>query len=150
MPKCDFNKVAKQHPMPKCYFNIIEIALRHGCSPVNLVHFSEHLFLGTPLDDCSCWVLMWYIVVHGYVKLKIIGACHRGPDTSFCLGVRGKFSYQILLPWSLSNAKLHCTAVKLLLLKYTLLGALYWVVYLHILKNLRKNYEKFLQLGKGE
>ena len=31
MPKCDFNKVAKQ------------IALRHGCSPVNLLHiFRAH------------------------------------------------------------------------------------------------------------
>ena len=28
MPKCDFNKVS----------NFIEIALRHGCSPVNLLH----------------------------------------------------------------------------------------------------------------
>ena len=33
MPKCDFNK-----------------ALRHRCSPVNLL--SEHLFLRTPLGDC--------------------------------------------------------------------------------------------------
>ena len=31
MPKCDFNKVAKKS-------NFIEIALRHGCSPVNLLH----------------------------------------------------------------------------------------------------------------
>ena len=31
MPKCDFNKVAKQS-------NFIEITLRHGCSPVNLLH----------------------------------------------------------------------------------------------------------------
>ena len=31
MPKCDFNKVAKQS-------KFIEIALRHGCSPVNLLH----------------------------------------------------------------------------------------------------------------
>ena len=29
MPRCDFNKVL-------C--NFIEIALRHGCSPVNLLH----------------------------------------------------------------------------------------------------------------
>ena len=29
MPKCDFNKVAK---------NFIEITVRHGCSPVNLLH----------------------------------------------------------------------------------------------------------------
>ena len=41
MPKCDFNKVAR---------NVIEIALRHGCSPVNLLHifrtpFPEHLLV---------------------------------------------------------------------------------------------------------
>ena len=30
MPKCDFNKVAAS--------NFIEITLRHGCSPVNLLH----------------------------------------------------------------------------------------------------------------
>ena len=29
MSKCDFNKVA---------FNFIETTLRHGCSPVNLLH----------------------------------------------------------------------------------------------------------------
>ena len=32
--------------------SFIEIALRHGCSPVNCCIFSEHLFLGTPLGDC--------------------------------------------------------------------------------------------------
>ena len=32
--------------------NFIEIALRHGCSPVNFCIFSEHLFLRTPLDGC--------------------------------------------------------------------------------------------------
>ena len=32
MPKCDFNKVAKQ------------IALRHGCSPVNFLYISRALF----------------------------------------------------------------------------------------------------------
>ena len=37
MSKCDFNKVAP-----------------HGCSLVNLLHFSEHLFLGTPLGGCFC------------------------------------------------------------------------------------------------
>ena len=34
--------------------NFIEITLRHGCSPVNLLHFSEHLFLRTPLDGGFC------------------------------------------------------------------------------------------------
>ena len=35
MPKCDFNKVAKQS---KLQGNFIEIALRYGCSPINLLH----------------------------------------------------------------------------------------------------------------
>ena len=35
MPKCDFNKVAR---------NFIEIALRHGCSPVNLLHIFRPRF----------------------------------------------------------------------------------------------------------
>ena len=45
MPKCDFNKFAR---------NFIEIALRHGCSAVNLLIFSEHLFLGTAMRGCFC------------------------------------------------------------------------------------------------
>ena len=36
MPKCDFNKVTKQ---------LIEIALRHGCSPVNILHIFRTPFL---------------------------------------------------------------------------------------------------------
>ena len=35
MPKCDFNKVAKQ---------LIKITLRHGCSPVNLLHAFQDTF----------------------------------------------------------------------------------------------------------
>ena len=30
--------------MPKCDFNFIKIALRHGCSPVNLLHISRTPF----------------------------------------------------------------------------------------------------------
>ena len=37
MPKCDFNKVAKQS-------NVIEIALRHGCSRANLLHIFRKPF----------------------------------------------------------------------------------------------------------
>ena len=36
MPKCDFNKVAKQ---------VFEIALRDGCSPANLLHVFTTPFL---------------------------------------------------------------------------------------------------------
>ena len=35
MPKCDFNKVVLQ---------LIEIALRHGCSPVNWVAASDNAY----------------------------------------------------------------------------------------------------------
>ena len=41
MPKCDFNKVAKQ------------ITLRHGCSPVNLLHIFRTPFL----KNTSEWLL---------------------------------------------------------------------------------------------
>ena len=37
MPKCSFNKVA-------LLCNFIEIALRHGCSPVNLLHIFKTPF----------------------------------------------------------------------------------------------------------
>ena len=36
MPKCDFNNVVS---------NFIEISLRHGCSPVNLLHIFSSPFL---------------------------------------------------------------------------------------------------------
>ena len=31
-----------------------KMALRHGCSPVNLQHISEHCFLRTPLEGSFC------------------------------------------------------------------------------------------------
>ena len=34
--------------------NFIKIPLRHGCSPVNLLHISRTPFLRTPLDSCFC------------------------------------------------------------------------------------------------
>ena len=48
MPKCDFNKVAS---------NFTEIALRHGCSPVNLLHIFR-----TPFHkNISGWLLLSFI-----------------------------------------------------------------------------------------
>ena len=49
MPKCDLNKVAKQS-------NFFEIALRHGCHPVILLHIFRTPFLKNtsgrlPLDN---------------------------------------------------------------------------------------------------
>ena len=48
MPKCDFNKIAKQS-------NFIEITLWHECSPVNLLHI-----LGTPFTKNTSWWLPLY------------------------------------------------------------------------------------------
>ena len=45
MPKYDFNKVAN---------NVIEITLRHGCSPVNLLHTFRTSFL----KHTSGWLLL--------------------------------------------------------------------------------------------
>ena len=42
MPKCDFNKVAKQ----------IEIALQHECSPVHLLHIFSR--------NTSGWLLLYF------------------------------------------------------------------------------------------
>ena len=50
MPKCDFNKVAS---------NFIEIALRHGCSPVNLLHIFR-----TPLSKEHLWVAAFAVVIN--------------------------------------------------------------------------------------
>ena len=48
MPKSDFNKVAKQ------------VAFWHGCSPVNMLHISKHLFLRTLVDGCFCYFLFLF------------------------------------------------------------------------------------------
>ena len=50
MPKCDFNKVAK---------DFIEIALRHGCSPVNLLHIVKTPFLN---NNYECLLLKQLIL----------------------------------------------------------------------------------------
>ena len=47
MPKCDFNKVV---------YNFIEIALRHGCSPVNLLHIFRTPFL----RNTTGWLFLYY------------------------------------------------------------------------------------------
>ena len=52
-------QINRKTPMPKCDFNKVA---RHGCSPVNLLHFSEHLFLGTPLDACF-WISLQFTMI---------------------------------------------------------------------------------------
>ena len=58
--KCDFNKVAKQlywnHTSTWVQSNVIEIALRHGCSPVNLLNLL-HIFRTPFPGNTSGWLL---------------------------------------------------------------------------------------------
>ena len=57
MPKCDFNKVAYRSVISiKLFCNFIEIALRHACSPVNLLD----------LKNTSGWLLL----VFGVLRLQ--------------------------------------------------------------------------------
>ena len=59
MPKCDFNKVAKQ---------LNEIPLRHGCSPVNLLHIFR-----TPFPkNTSGWLLLYLLpITHSNLHFNI-------------------------------------------------------------------------------
>ena len=54
------SKFTGEHPCRKVISitllcNFIEITLRHGCSPVNLLHIFTNLFVRTPLGGCFCW-----------------------------------------------------------------------------------------------
>ena len=56
------SKFTGEHPCRsvnsiKLLCNIIEIALRHGCSPVNLLHIFRNLFLELPLGGCFCTII---------------------------------------------------------------------------------------------
>ena len=59
MPKCDFNKVAS---------NFIEIAIWHGCSPVNLLRIFR-----TPFPrNTSGWLLLLFV----QLGFNINNKCH--------------------------------------------------------------------------
>ena len=47
--------------MPKLQGSFIEIALRHGCSRVNLLHILRIPFSRTPLNGCFCTSLSFTI-----------------------------------------------------------------------------------------
>ena len=53
MPKCDFNKVAKQS-------NFIEITLRHGFSPVNVLYIFRAAFP----KNTSGWLLLKIVAIY--------------------------------------------------------------------------------------
>ena len=53
----------KEHPCRsvisiKLQSNVVEITLRHGCSPVNMLRIFRTLFLGTPLGGCFWFLLL--------------------------------------------------------------------------------------------
>ena len=63
MPKCKFNKIAKLQS------NFIEIRLRHGCSPINLLHIFRRL---------ARWLLL---------MLSTLSVINRLPRYSFLAGL---------------------------------------------------------------
>ena len=68
MPKCKFNKITKLQS------NFIEIRLRHGCSPINLLH----IFRKTFPKNTSRWLLL---------MLSTLSAINRLPRCSFLAGL---------------------------------------------------------------
>ena len=75
MPKCDFKKVAKS--------NFIEITLRLGCSPVNLLH----LFKTSFPKNTSGWLLLkkrilFFLFLLLYLELNFTSSLAYG--SSFC------------------------------------------------------------------
>ena len=68
MPKCDFNKVGLL-----CKF--IEIILRHGCSPVNLLHIFRTPLpkntSGLAASDLSLLLTM-FVILHGQLLMFVI------------------------------------------------------------------------------
>ena len=59
MRKCDFNKAA------------IEITIRHGCFPVNLLHIFRTPFL----KNTSGWLLLMFALEYIKNKLSITLSC---------------------------------------------------------------------------
>ena len=58
----NMDQIYKRTPMLKCHFNkvsknFIEIALRHGCSPVNWLHILRRPFL----KNNSRWLLLGFV-----------------------------------------------------------------------------------------
>ena len=53
----NMQQIYRRTSMPKCDFkwlqsNFIEITLRHGCSPINLLHVFETTFIRAPMEGC--------------------------------------------------------------------------------------------------
>ena len=66
----NMQQIYRRTPMPKCNFNKVAL-LRHGCSPVKLLHIFR-IFLRTPLEGCFLNLVTWKsIIVYLTKKFKI-------------------------------------------------------------------------------
>ena len=62
------SKFTGEHPCQsvisiRLFCNFVEIALRHGCSPQNLLHIFRNLFLEAPVGGCFCMQMKKFLNV---------------------------------------------------------------------------------------
>ena len=81
----------------KLLCNFIKITLRHGCSPLNLLHIFRTQLFRTPLVGCfctfmywiklklqwrfcstQCWTLWWFMLFYNTFSFSIGKYCHKG------------------------------------------------------------------------
>ena len=72
MPKCNFSVISIIRSVISVQGNFIEIAFRHGCSPVNLLHsfrkpFPKNTSGGLLLTDESASEFLELMYVHGFL-----------------------------------------------------------------------------------
>ena len=67
MPKCNFNNSIK------LLCNFIEIALRHGCSPINLLHIFRTRF---PKNTSEGQPLKWLLSQLKQSRLTLFNSCY--------------------------------------------------------------------------
>ena len=80
----------------KLLCNFIKITLRHGCSPLNLLHILRTQFFRAPLVGCfctfmywiklklqsrfcstQCWTLWWFMLFYNTFSFSIGKHCHK-------------------------------------------------------------------------
>ena len=71
-----YSKLTEEHPCQSVIpitllCNFIEITLQHGCFSVNLMIFSEHLFLKTRLKGCFWFLCPFLILVTAKRQFKM-------------------------------------------------------------------------------
>ena len=125
--------------MPKCDFNNIEIALWHGCSPVNMLHiFRIPLLKNTPerlllyiclfFSVCLCLTLYTslslslylYFSVSLYLSLHFTLSISVSLSLSFCMSHSLNLSLSLCLSLSFNVSFCQCLFLLLSSNKYTI------------------------------